>query len=72
MLNDPNDSRSPRLIIAPGERADVVIDFSAYATEFILKNTAKAPVSDGEAPDPQTTGQIMLFRSWNRPAPTTA
>jgi len=50
--------------MAPGERAEVVIDFSAYppGTEFILKNTAKAPFPNGESVDPQTTGQVMLFR----------
>ena len=64
LLNDPNDPMSPRLVMAPGERAEVVIDFSSYApgTEFILKNTAKAPYPSGEAPDPQTEGQVMLFR----------
>lgn len=64
LLNDPNDPMSPRLLIAPGERAEVIIDFSAYApgTEFILKNTAKAPFPSGEIPNPQTVGQIMLFR----------
>ncbi len=64
LLNDPNSSMSPRLLVAPGERADVVIDFSAYApgTEFLLKNVAKAPFPSGDVVDPQTTGQIMLFR----------
>ena len=64
LLNDPADMHSPRLLMAPGERADVIIDFSAYApgTEFILKNTGKAPFPSGEAPDPQTVGQIMKFR----------
>jgi len=64
LLNDPNSKSSPRLLMAPGERADVVIDFSAYApgTEFLLKNTAKAPYPAGDAVDPQTTGQIMLVR----------
>lgn len=64
VLNDPNDNHSPRLLMAPGERCEVIIDFSAYApgTEFVLKNTAKAPYPSGEAPDPQTVGQIMLFR----------
>src|SRR5688572_21673749 len=43
LLNDPSDMHSPRLILAPGERADVIIDFSGVApgTEFILKNTGK-------------------------------
>jgi spore coat protein A, manganese oxidase len=64
LLNDPANPASPRLVMAPGERAEVVIDFSAYApgTEFILRNTAKAPFPNGAAADPQTTGQIMLFR----------
>jgi len=64
VLNDPNDVNSPRLIMAPGERAEVIIDFSAYAPgcELVLRNTAKAPFPNGDTPDPQTVGQIMLFR----------
>jgi spore coat protein A, manganese oxidase len=64
LLNDPNDVHSPRLIVAPGERAEIVVDFSGLApgTEFILKNTAKAPYPAGEAPNGQTTAQVMLFR----------
>ncbi|MGH7723854.1 MAG: multicopper oxidase domain-containing protein [Candidatus Eiseniibacteriota bacterium] len=64
LLNDPNDVHSPRLLMAPGERAEVVIDFSAYApgSELVLKNVAKAPFPNGEAPNPETVGQIMLFR----------
>jgi FtsP/CotA-like multicopper oxidase with cupredoxin domain len=71
LLNDPNDAHSPRLIMAPGERCDVVVDFSGYATgtELLLKNTAKAPFPSGEAPDPQTVGQIMLFRVVDPTAP---
>lgn len=64
VLNDPANAMSPRLLMAPGERADVVVDFSGYApgTEFLLKNTAKAPYPSGAAASPQTTGQIMLLR----------
>jgi spore coat protein A len=64
LLNDPTNPHSPRLVMGPGERAEVVIDFSAYApgTEFVLRNTAKAPFPSGDAADPQTVGQIMLFR----------
>jgi FtsP/CotA-like multicopper oxidase with cupredoxin domain len=64
VLNDPNDARSPRLVMAPGERAEVIIDFSGYqpGDELALRNTAKAPFPNGEAADPQTVGQIMLFR----------
>jgi FtsP/CotA-like multicopper oxidase with cupredoxin domain len=63
-LNDPGDPRSPRLLLAPGERADVVIDFAGFApgTELVLRNTARTPFPRGEAPGAQTTAQIMLFR----------
>jgi hypothetical protein len=42
----------------------VIIDFSGYAPgdELVLRNTAKAPFPNGEAADPRTVGQIMLFR----------
>jgi FtsP/CotA-like multicopper oxidase with cupredoxin domain len=64
VLNDPAEPNSRRLVFAPGERCDVIIDFSAYATgtEFLLKNTAKAPFPNGDPADPQTVGQVMLFR----------
>jgi spore coat protein A, manganese oxidase len=64
VLNDPASATSPRLLLAPAERADLVIDFSGYApgTEFLLRNTAKAPYPTGDVPSPQSTGQIMLIR----------
>lgn len=52
-----------KLLIAPGERADVIIDFSGYAGQTLtLRNDAKAPFPKGTAADPQTTGRIMQFR----------
>ena len=64
VLNDPADARAPRLVLGPGERADVLVDFSGLpaGTEFILRNTAKTPFPNGEPPDPRTAGQLMLFR----------
>jgi FtsP/CotA-like multicopper oxidase with cupredoxin domain len=64
MLNDPANPASPRLLMAPGERADVIIDFSGYAvgTQFILDNNAKAPFPNGAPANPQTVRQIMQFR----------
>ena len=64
ILNDPADPHSPRLVMAPGERAEVIIDFSGYApgAELVLRNNAKAPFPNGESADPQTVGQIMMFR----------
>jgi spore coat protein A len=51
--------------LAPAERADVLVDFSAPALAgktVILRNDARTPYPDGEAVDPATTGQIMAFR----------
>jgi spore coat protein A len=52
-----------QLTIAPGERADILVDFSALpvGTKVILMNTAKAPFPKGTPADPQTTGQIIQF-----------
>lgn len=51
------------LLIAPGERYDILVDFSGLApgTTVILQNDANAPFPSGDAPDPDTTGQIMQF-----------
>ncbi|CFX68575.1 Cupredoxin [Syntrophomonas zehnderi OL-4] len=51
------------LTISPGERADILIDFSALSpgTKLILMNTAPTPFPNGDPADPQTTGQIMQF-----------
>lgn len=52
-----------RLFLAPGERADVIIDFSKFAGKtFTLINDAKAPFPSGASPDPQTVAEIMQFR----------
>ena len=52
-----------QLSIAPGERADILVNFSGLApgSRVIMRNTAKAPTPRGTAADPQTTGQIMQF-----------
>jgi spore coat protein A len=62
------------LTIAPGERADVVIDFSGLppGTRILLKNGAKAPYPHGTPPDPQTTAQVMQFRVVPLTAPDTS
>ncbi|HWT27604.1 MAG TPA: multicopper oxidase, partial [Mobilitalea sp.] len=51
------------LLIAPGERADILIDFSdiTSGTSIIMQNDANAPYPDGTAPNPETVGQIMRF-----------
>jgi FtsP/CotA-like multicopper oxidase with cupredoxin domain len=52
-----------QLFLAPGERADVVVDFTGLApgAKFTLTNEAKAPFPRGTVPDPQTAGQVMQF-----------
>lgn len=54
-----------QMILGPGERKDVIIDFSNPALlgqTLILKNSARSPFPMGVTPDPQTVGQIMAFR----------
>ena len=47
----------------PGERADILIDFSTLAlgTTVVLRNDANAPFPDGTPPDARTVGQAMQF-----------
>jgi FtsP/CotA-like multicopper oxidase with cupredoxin domain len=61
------------LVIAPGERADILVDFSGLApgTKIIMTNVAPAPFPDGDPTFPfgdptnplfaDTVGQIMQF-----------
>lgn len=68
---DPSDPDAKRLIIAPGERRDVVIDFSGLqpGTKLTLRNNAKSPFPNGEVVDPRTSGQVMQFRVKELTAP---
>lgn len=52
-----------QLLVAPGERADILIDFSKLAGQtVIMTNNAKGPYPGGAPVDPATTAQIMAFR----------
>jgi FtsP/CotA-like multicopper oxidase with cupredoxin domain len=57
-------ARLNKLVIMPGERADVIVDFRGVApgSRLLLKNTAKTPYPNGGAPLGRTTGRIMQFR----------
>jgi spore coat protein A len=62
-LNDPTVNKPPRMLFAPGERYDVIIDFAGYEGQTLtLVNKAKAPYPAGVNSDPQTNGQVMQFR----------
>jgi len=56
--------RVNQLLLAPGERADVIVDFTGLApgNRFLMTNDARAPFPKGAPADPQTVGQIMQFR----------
>lgn len=53
-----------RLLIAPGERYDVIIDFAAFNGKTLtIMNTANAPFPGGAiVPDPLGTAELMQFR----------
>jgi spore coat protein A len=51
------------LSLAPGERADVIIDFSRMNGQtIVVGNEANAPYPGGAPVDPATTGQVMAMR----------
>ena len=53
------------LFLAPGERADVIIDFTGQENKtFTMINTQDAvfPFPSGGAPDPALDGRVMQFR----------
>jgi len=51
------------LTLAPGERADILVDFSNVlpGTKILMRNNAKAPFPNGATADPRTVGQVMQF-----------
>ena len=63
-----------KLVLLPGERADIIIDFAGLppGTRLLLRNTAKAPYPGGTAPSGSTTGRIMEFRVIPQTAPDTS
>lgn len=61
LLNKP--VKLNRLTLGPGERADVIVDFSTMAGQtIVMRNNAKTPFPGGEAINPRTAGQIMAFK----------
>jgi spore coat protein A, manganese oxidase len=66
----PSPATLTEALIAPSERADILIDFSNVpaGTKIILQNTANAPFPDGDPIDPATTGRVMQFEVLNTPA----
>ncbi len=58
---DPNLGQ--KLVIQPGERYEIIIDFAGYAnTTLIMRNTGRTPYPKGTAPNGNTVGRIIQFR----------
>jgi spore coat protein A len=57
-----------KLVMMPGERYDVIIDFADMTNNptpsgtYLLRNTARTPYPKGASPNGQTLGRIMQFR----------
>ncbi|MGE5608465.1 MAG: multicopper oxidase domain-containing protein, partial [Bacillota bacterium] len=61
LLNEP--VKLDQLTLGPGERADVILDFSKMKGQtIILRNDARTPFPAGDPVDPESVGQIMAFR----------
>jgi spore coat protein A len=64
----PEPVEQARLLLAPAERADVIVDFSGIpaGTQIVLLNVGPdGPFRGGtdfDPADPETTGQVMQFR----------
>lgn len=61
LLESPVITRE--ILLAPAERADVIIDFSKNFGQYItMTNDAASPFPRGEPADCRTEGQVMQFR----------
>jgi len=66
---DPSIGVEQKLLIAPGERMDLIIDFGSVANPdpmsphavWTLRNSARTPYPFGGTVTPTTTGRIMQF-----------
>jgi len=62
-LLDAPVSIAGKLLMAPGERADIIIDFSTSAPNQVLtlKNSGRTPFPKGGPPNGATVGRLMQF-----------
>ena len=57
------------LLMQPGERYEVIIDFAGFTgRQLLLENAANTPLPDGDPVDPTTTARIVQFRVGAPPA----
>jgi spore coat protein A len=58
----PSPLKANSILLAPGERKDIVIDFTKdLGQTIILNNNAKSPFPSGTIVNPKTSGQVMAF-----------
>jgi spore coat protein A len=74
---DPNVKPNDKLVMMPGERYDVIIDFNDpawlaanpnFSGTLILRNTGRTPFPKGASPQGSTLGRVMQFRVGLAPA----
>jgi spore coat protein A len=60
----PAPAEVDSIVLAPGERADVVVDFAGAkpGSRIRVLNDAPTPFPKGEEVDPRTTGRVLEFR----------
>jgi FtsP/CotA-like multicopper oxidase with cupredoxin domain len=52
-----------KLLIMPGERYEVIIDFGAFPnSRLLMRNTGRTPFPGGPPPNGATLGQVVQFR----------
>lgn len=62
-LINPNLKLNGKLTMMPGERYEVIVDFSTVAGQtLVLQNTARTPWMGGAPVNGTTTGRVMQFR----------
>jgi len=63
VMVDPNAVPPQKLLVMPGERYEVIIDFSGLAgsPQVDVLNTAKTPYPFGAPSNGRTTGRVMRF-----------
>ncbi len=63
VLIDPNLGPNQKLLVMPGERYEVILDFTPFAgsTQLDMLNTAKTPYPFGAPSNGRTTGRVMRF-----------
>jgi spore coat protein A len=58
----PRPVARANIVLAPAERADVIIDFARVRGNVTLTNDARQPFPDGDDVDAANAGQVMQFR----------